>query len=382
MLSRSSYSAAHLSSLIVLAVVTFPNCLAFAEEQRSENKVAQNDNWETLSDGSLGMATQYHGVGGEPIAAYLRKPPGDGPFPVVVMIHGGGQSEKGTHSLGRMRGAPTANFLAQGWAIYSIDFRPRAEFAPIEWEDAGLALETIKKLPFIDKTRVAMIGGSHGAHNTIRIAARYDLTCAIACAPPAINLEEVAKAKATGYKLSPALERVLARGNPTPGPTIFSEADKIRCPLLLVSGQNDWSSPPSVIEAYVKVLKQAEKEVETFLPKNGPHGFYFGSPAIPETDEAAGKAVAFIAKHFQTPVKETTSVPAPRSSGSRPNRPTAPDSDRIARVFARLDVNQDGKVDSQEADNPRGVRLLQTFDKNRDGVVTRAEATTMEPTAK
>ncbi|PQO44167.1 alpha/beta fold hydrolase [Blastopirellula marina] len=339
---------------------------------------AQSDAWERQPDGSLSQTTEYEGVGGTKIAAYLRKPAGDGPFPVVVMIHGGGHSERGTHALGRMRSAPTGNFLAQGWVVYSIDFRPRSEFQPIEWEDAGRALATVKTLPFVDKTRIAMIGGSHGGHNTIRIAARYDLTCAVACAPPAINLDEVAKAKANGHKLSPALEKVLAQGNPTPGPTIFEEVDKIRCPLLLISGRNDWSSPPSVIEAYVEVLTKAGKEVETYLPENGPHGFYFGSPPIPETDIAAEKAVAFIAQRFQVPVKETNIPPAGRTQPSRTN----PSSDRVAQVFARLDTNNDGEVDGQEADNPPGVRLMRTFDKNRDGIVTRAETKATAPTGR
>jgi dipeptidyl aminopeptidase/acylaminoacyl peptidase len=126
------------------------------------------------------------------------------------MIHGGGESVRGTHALGRMRAAPVASFIAQGWAVYSIDFRPQSGFQPIEWDDGCRAIETVRGLPFIDARRVAVMGGSHGGYNSVRIAARCDFVCAVACAPAAIDLAKVAKAKAAGFKLSPNLERVLA----------------------------------------------------------------------------------------------------------------------------------------------------------------------------
>ncbi len=281
--------------------------------------------WEKFPDGSVGQVTEYKGVKDTPIAAYLRKPKGDGPFPVVVMVHGGGDSKQGTYALGRLRTAPTANFLAEGWAVYSIDFRPKAPFQPIEWDDACLAVETVKKLLFIDRKRVAMIGGSHGGYNTARVASRCDLSCAIPCAPAAIDLIEVFKAKQAGFKLSPNLERVLTRKEQELGASMpeimkdpakfqwessLTEAAKVRCPILLISGRNDASSPPSVMETYAKRLKDAGKEVELYLPDNGPHGFYFGRPALAETDEAARRAVAFIRKHFSKPDK--ASQPAQR----------------------------------------------------------------------
>ena len=52
------------------------------------------DDWESLPDGSVGKITEFKGVNDTPIAAYLRKPEGDGPFPVVVMVHGGVASKK------------------------------------------------------------------------------------------------------------------------------------------------------------------------------------------------------------------------------------------------------------------------------------------------
>jgi endo-1,4-beta-xylanase len=49
---------------------------------------------------------------------------------------------------------------------------------------------------------------------------------------------------------------------------------------------------------YVKKLRDVGKQVETYLPENGPHGFYFGRPDIPESKEVARLAVAFFQQRF------------------------------------------------------------------------------------
>ena len=331
-----------------------------------------------------------------PIAAYIRKPEGQGPFPVVVMIHGGGESKQGTHGLGRMMAAPTASFIAEGWAVYSIDFRPKSSFDPIEWEDTIRAVETVRELPFIDRKRVAMLGGSHGALVTVRVISRLDLSCAIPCAPAAIDLVEVAKAQQSGFPINPRLSQLIKRmeqdyGAPiariieNPGAfnhhSAFTEVEKVRCPMLLVSGRNDSSSPPSVIEAYARKLREAGVEVESYLPENGPHGFYFGRPRIPETEEATRRAVAFIRKHFGLPAKESASTPAAdepakeRAAAAETPQVTG----RIQQVFRRLDRDQDGTVAGDETTSEPGKRFLRMFDRNNDGIVTHEEATGGSP---
>ena len=53
------------------------------------NQAADQPLAELLSDGSSGQETEYRGVGGIVLPAYIRKPAGAGPFPVIVMMHGG-----------------------------------------------------------------------------------------------------------------------------------------------------------------------------------------------------------------------------------------------------------------------------------------------------
>src|SRR5438477_8409146 len=131
----------------------------------TDSATADDSAWERLPDGSLGQVTEFEGVGGVKIPAYIRKPAGDGPFPTVVMLHGGRYGKDATIGMGRGVRSPMADFLKEDWAIYSIDYRPSDKMLlPIEIDDSVLAVEAVKKLPFVDPRRVALRGGSHGAN--------------------------------------------------------------------------------------------------------------------------------------------------------------------------------------------------------------------------
>ena len=81
-----------------------------------------------------------------------------------------------------------------------------------------------------------------------------------------------------------------------------------RCPILLVSGLNDLASPTSVVNVYVARLRAAGKQVETYMPENGPHGFYFGRPDIPEWKESTRRAVEFFQSAIAMTVKNTDRI--------------------------------------------------------------------------
>src|SRR4051812_44867015 len=85
------------------------------------------DPWERLPDGSSGQVMQVKARDGAKLAAYVRKPDGPGPFPVVVLIHGGAGSVGTTNELGRRLASPTANMVAAGWVVFSADFRAQAD---------------------------------------------------------------------------------------------------------------------------------------------------------------------------------------------------------------------------------------------------------------
>jgi dipeptidyl aminopeptidase/acylaminoacyl peptidase len=271
--------------------------------------------WEKLADGSLGQAQEFHGVGGLAIPAYVRKPAGAGPFPVVVLAHGGRYGKEPTLGMGRSQNSPVVDFIREGWVIYSIDYRPAEVIAvaPIEFDDTVEAVKTVRRFPFIDPRRVAYMGGSHGAQVGARVISRVDLSGAILCAPAAMDLAQDQLAINRGERLVPILHKMIADLEKQYGAAAediaanparyrytspLTEAEKVRCPVLLINGRNDDNSPVSVVELYVEKLRAAGKRVDTYLPDNGPHGFYFGRPDGFEYRESTRRATAFLRKCF------------------------------------------------------------------------------------
>lgn len=171
---------------------------------------AEEETWESPGNGILGQVADFEGVGGVKIAGYVRKPTGPGPFPIVIVLHGGGPTARpvsdgneqerlkmmvaealgASRGLGRASNPPIPDFLAQGWAVYTIDYRPNPRYAldPLELDDTLVAVNKAKSLSFVDSNRVAMFGGSHGGHVTGRMVSRAVLCCAVLCAPAGLDL--------------------------------------------------------------------------------------------------------------------------------------------------------------------------------------------------
>ena len=301
--------------------------------------IAAADDWESFPDGSTGQVTEFHGVGGLGIPAYVRRPDGPGPFPVVVLLHGGRHGKEPTYALGRSMKSPTVDFLKQGWAVYSIDYRPAERIAiePIETDDSIEAIKTVRQLPFIDPARVGLMGGSHGANEASKLISRVDASGAVLCAPAAMDLIEVKKAVAGGEKVVSILLKLIGDMEKQYGAsaeeiekdpakygyhTAMTDAADVRCPVLIVNARNDDNSPIPVIDAYVKKLRAAGKQVETYLPAAGGHGFYWGRPDIPEYRESTRLAVAFFAQQFGAK-REAPAPAAPVSEAAAQKKPVA-----------------------------------------------------------
>lgn len=107
------------------------------------------------------------------LSAELTKPEGDGPFPAIVLLHG-------CNGVWRPWGDLWAGRLVRwGYVAFQVDsFSPRGlpegicEFpeAVAPWvraEDAHAAKDYLKRLPFVDRDRIAVMGMSHGGWTTL-----------------------------------------------------------------------------------------------------------------------------------------------------------------------------------------------------------------------
>ncbi|MBC7927300.1 MAG: hypothetical protein H7039_16750, partial [Bryobacteraceae bacterium] len=92
---------------------------------------------------------------------FIRKPPGVGPFPVVVMIHGGlvarPEEELKRYALDV---AHPSRFLAAGYAVAVITFRswdddPQSR---VSAEDSLAAVNHVRRLSYVDPKSVVVYG--------------------------------------------------------------------------------------------------------------------------------------------------------------------------------------------------------------------------------
>src|SRR5262245_30763554 len=96
--------------------------------------------------------------------AFLRKPPGKGPFPAVVIIHGGSTTYP-TAALKKfaLLTWPT-RFLAAGYVVVVPTFRSRVEDPQTRdsLEDILATVEYVRKLPYVDAKSIVVNGISAG----------------------------------------------------------------------------------------------------------------------------------------------------------------------------------------------------------------------------
>lgn len=97
---------------------------------------------------------------------------GDGPFPVIIDIFGGGWyfGRKSSHKL-----EPALNLLRRGYAVVSVNYSMSFQAAfPIQVQEIKSAIRYIRKHAaayHLDPSRIALLGESAGAHYSSLIAA-------------------------------------------------------------------------------------------------------------------------------------------------------------------------------------------------------------------
>ena len=112
------------------------------------------------------------------LAGTLHVPPGPGPFPAAVLVHGSGDSDRSNP----WTAAYAAGLLARGVAVLHPDKRGSGASGG-DWRDATFeelaadalaAVELLRAHPRVDATRTGLVGFSQGGHVVPVAAARSD----------------------------------------------------------------------------------------------------------------------------------------------------------------------------------------------------------------
>ncbi len=228
----------------------------------------------------------YETFDGRSIPAWLYKPEGEGPHPVVVSIHGGpeGQATPRFSSTYQMwiKKLGVAVILPNvrgsegyGKTWLSLDNGFNREDSV---KDIGALLDWVGEQPELDKERVAVFGGSYGGYMVLASAVHYSDRLKAAVDIVGISnfvtfLENTQDYRRDlrrveyGDERDPAMRAHLEKISP------LNNVEKISIPMLIVQGQNDPRVPVTEAEQIVGALRSQGQPTWYMNAMNEGHGY-------------------------------------------------------------------------------------------------------------
>jgi dipeptidyl aminopeptidase/acylaminoacyl peptidase len=220
------------------------------------------------------------------IPAFAYLPPGDGPFPVIIHVHGGPENQYRPRfnsdfqmwidQLGAAVIAPNIRgSLGYGTYYITMDDGYNREASV---EDIGALLDWIAQQPQLDANRVAIIGASYGGYVALASAVNYSDRLRAAVDQVGISnfvtfLENTQDYRRElrrveyGDERDPDMRAFLERISP------LSNVDKIRIPLFVQQGSNDPIVPKSESDQMVAALREQDQTVWYMVALNEGHGY-------------------------------------------------------------------------------------------------------------
>ena len=220
------------------------------------------------------------------IPAFVYKPKGKGPFPVVISIHGGPESQYRPYFSSTFQ-----MWLAKlGVAVIAPNVRGSSgygkEYVALDngfkredsVKDIGTLLDWIATQPDLDKDRVAVFGGSYGGYMVLASAVHYSDKLKAAVDIVGISnfvtflentksyrrdLRRVEYGDERDPKMRAHLEKISPNNN----------VDKIKIPMFVVQGENDPRVPVTEAIQIVKSLREEKVPVWYMNALNEGHGY-------------------------------------------------------------------------------------------------------------
>ncbi len=224
--------------------------------------------------------------GPESIPAWLYKPAGAGPHPVIVVIHGGPESQarpsfSSTYQMWLQKlGAAVIRPNVRGSDGYgkhymSLDNGFKREDSV---KDIGALLDWIATRPDLDAERVAVFGGSYGGYMVLASAVHFSDRLKAAVDIVGISnfvtfLENTQSYRRDlrraeyGDERDPEMRKHLQAISP------LNHVQKMGVPMFVVQGQNDPRVPVTEAEQVVSALRQQGMTVWYMNALNEGHGY-------------------------------------------------------------------------------------------------------------
>lgn len=254
----------------VVAAAVFPD--SFGELWVSDGGVV-TDFGAAVRDAKIVVPheVEFSGRDGYPVHGWVAKPDGDGPFPVILQIHGGPYAAYGIHVFDETQvlvdvgyavvycnprgsaGYGTAHGRAIRHAMGTVDFADVIDFL-----DGAVASD-----PALDGTRVGVQGGSYGGYLTAWVIA-HDHRFAGAIVERGF-LDPVSFQGTSdigsffGDEYVGTEDAAIARQSP------MAVVDEVRTPTLVVHSELDFRCPLEQATRYYSALKRNGVDAELLV---------------------------------------------------------------------------------------------------------------------
>jgi dipeptidyl aminopeptidase/acylaminoacyl peptidase len=218
---------------------------------------------------------------GASIHGFLGVPPGPGPFPAIVVVHGG----PATHATDSYDPFLQAD-IDEGYAVLTINYRGSSGYGRAhqdivqgdpghyELEDMAAARDYLIARGITEPDRVVIRGRSYGGYLTLMALTRQPALWAAGCA--LVGIADFAMMYEDANEPLRGWVRQIFGGGPEDGSLLFiarapiTRAAELRAPLLIIQGRVDSRCPPRQMEVFIERLRELGKpfQVEWF---NGGH---------------------------------------------------------------------------------------------------------------
>jgi dienelactone hydrolase len=226
------------------------------------------------------------------VAAAVRKPKGDGPFPAIIVFHGApggrGLDQLVGWSRGDHGGPVWERFLQEGFVVAVADYRGgdmNSVSSPspdrVTAIDDGLAvIEHVKQLPYVDAARISLYGVSLGGNLVLFLASKAPTLHAVVAGAPAPIWFLGHTVPASGprpdfAKMAP--DEAIAKANIAP----------IATPILIQVGTADRLL--ELDQALHEQLVKHGKKVRMEIYEHGYHDFVLGPQGQQRRDMPQGE---------------------------------------------------------------------------------------------
>jgi len=230
----------------------------------------------------------------EPLKADVYIPNGEGPFPGVLFIHGGGWQNGNRYQMVKL----IKDLANAGYVGFTIEYDVDPVHFPVSLNESLAALSYFREHAAefkLDPKRVAVAGSSAGGELAALVALTPQPRAtdgqpagpALAPVQAAIIFNGVLDLTAMGDR-SNMVTRYLG-GPCTTLPSACDDASPVKHPhpgappFFVGHGTSDETVPFSQAEAFVAALRAAHVQVRFFTTNNGPHTYWLKPQFYPDT---------------------------------------------------------------------------------------------------